>query len=85
MTFTSVVLRAGLCAGLLLAPWLLYRAYVCLDQRGYLVSQRNPPSGGGVSGVLNELTRLTQPSIQHVEMVRDEAVRPERDDQAADL
>lgn len=85
MTMTSVVLRAGLCAGLVLAPWLFYRAYVCLGQRGYLVNQRNPPSGGGVAGVFNELTRLTQPSIQHVEMVRDEAVRPERDDQADDL
>jgi len=82
MSMTSVVLRAGICAGLVLAPWLFYRAYACLDQRGYLVSQRNPPSGGGASGVFNELTRLTQPSIQHVEMVRDEAVRPERDDQA---
>ena len=76
----ELTLRVAMVAGMLLTPWMLYRVYWRLNRQGYFVSQRERTSGG-VSGVFNELTRLAQPSIQHVEMVRDEAIRPERDDQ----
>ncbi len=60
--------------GLAVAFWALHRLYLYLDARDYIYHRNRPSGGGGVSDALNELARLTQPSIQHVEAVREEAM-----------
>lgn len=84
---TSVEAWLTALAGCLLALWLialgLRRVFAYFGKYGYLASRR-PGSGGSMSGVFNEFTRLTQPSIEHVERVQEDAQRIERDDLAGD-
>ena len=61
-------------SGLLL--WGLHRFCIHLEDRGYLY-YRQSPQGGGASGVLQELDRLTRPSVEHVLEAQDLATKKE--------
>jgi hypothetical protein len=67
--------------GLILAAgWGFHRFCIALEDRGYLYYRTRPRGGGGgMSGVLSELDRLTRPSVQHVVEVRDESRRKQND------
>jgi hypothetical protein len=58
---------------------LFHRICTRLEDAGYVYYRKEKGGGGGVSGALSELDKLTRPSIQHVIEVEDTA-KIERDD-----
>ena len=59
--------------------WLFHRICTRLEDAGYLYYRKNKGGGGGVTGALSELDKLTRPSIQHVIEVED-TEKIEKDD-----
>lgn len=43
----------------------LHRFAIHLEDRGYIY-YRNKPAGGGMSGAMFEMDKLTRPSVEHV-------------------